>query len=113
MASSPCDMWRVRWTARFRRNARALGLWSDVRRVLRELERSLNDPKEYDMTLSRLTRAPIVGYTVYRGRRYSLRRWYFGRRTARGFFVLRRDICRVWFVDLVPRTNGLYRTRRW
>ena len=55
---------------------------------------------------------PVIGYYPYRGKRYYVRRYYFGRQTARGFFVIRRDICRVWFVALAPRTNGTYKRRR-
>ncbi len=106
----PCELgWRVRWTEEFRHDAVRLGLWRDVKRLLKELERSIRDGKG----LRELLGNPVIGYTVHRRRRYELRRMYVGKRTARAFYVVRMDICRVWFVRLMPRTNGLYRHRRW
>ena len=111
---NPCASgWRVNWTAEFRRAAQVLGIWEDVRRELKDLEKRLRDPELREKTLAELNRNPIVGYYHFAGKRYSVRRYYFGKRTARGFYVVRSDICRVWFVMPTPRTNGTYRRKRW
>ena len=110
----PCSAgWRVRWTARFRVEAKRLGIWESVRRELRDLERRLRDPQLRDKTLQMLHSQPVIGYVYIRklGARYPLRRYYFGRQTARGFFVILEQLCRVWFVDLLPRTNGTYKRK--
>jgi len=110
----PCECgWRVSWTQEFRHAAQELGIWSDVRRELRDLERRLKDPMLRDDTLRFLESQPVVAYHPFQGKRYEVRRIYFGRQTARAGFVIRRDICRVWFVAIVPRTNHTYRRRRW
>jgi hypothetical protein len=88
-------------------------VWEDVKRELKDLERRLRDPKLRREALRLLLSQPVVAYYTYKGRRYLLRRLYVGRRTARAGFVVRRDICRVWFVALVPRTNSTYKRRRW
>ena len=106
--------WRVNWSAEFRRAAQALGIWEDAKRELRELERQLRDERLRGKVLEKLRRSPVVAeiYVKKLRRWYPARRYYFGRRTARGFYVLREDICRVWFVYLAPRTNGTYKARR-
>ncbi len=107
----PCELgWRVRWTARFRRRGRELGIWGDVRRELKDIERRLRCMLEH--TLGWLKSMPVIGYVIYKGKRYAVRRMYFGKRTARGFYVVREDICRVWFVVLTARTNSTYRRKR-
>ena len=111
----PCEAgWRVNWAPEFRRAAQALGIWEDVRRELKDLERQLRDPKLRGKALAKLRRSPIVVEVYVKKLRkwYPARRYYFGRQTARGFYVLREDICRVWFVHLAPRTNGTYKTKR-
>ncbi|MCE4599500.1 MAG: hypothetical protein F7C81_04815 [Desulfurococcales archaeon] len=41
----PCECgWRVSWTARFRRQAQAMGLWPGLRRELRDIEKRLRNP---------------------------------------------------------------------
>ena len=85
----------------------------DVKGELRGLEKRLRDPKLMGQTLAWLERQPVVAYYAYGGRRYPIRRLYIGKRTARAGFVIRRSICRVWFVVLVPRTDSTYRRRRW
>ena len=77
------------------------------------MEKRLRDPKLRQETLAEISRNPIVGYYPFAEKRYSVRRYYFGRQTAGGFYVVRNDICRVWFVMLTPRTNGTYRRKRW
>jgi len=110
----PCEAgWRVNWTAEFRKAAQALGIWEDTKRELRDLERQLRGPRLRDSALQKLRKQPVVAYYPYGGRRYPIRRLYIGKRTARAGFVLREDICRVWFVALVPRTDSTYKKRRW
>ncbi len=96
----PCACgWRVNWTARFRRQAQAMGLWPGLRRELRDLEKRLNDPKTRADTL-RMLREYCPYEVVYNRRRYPGCRMYVGRQTARALLVVREDICRVWFVSL-------------
>ena len=112
--SHPCEAgWRVNWTQEFRRAAQAHGIWEDVKKELKDLEKRLRDTKLRAETLRLLLSQPVVAYYPYKGKRYPLRRLYIGKRTARAGFVVRRDICRVWFVALVPRTNSTYKRKRW
>ncbi len=114
-AGHPCKTgWRVRWTATFRLAARGLGIWEDVKKELKDLERRLRDPRLREETLRLLRGNPVVVEVYVKKLRkwYPARRYYFGKQTARGFYILREDICRVWFVALVPRTNGTYRSKR-
>ncbi|RUM47491.1 MAG: hypothetical protein DSY37_02230 [Hyperthermus sp.] len=111
----PCAAgWRVRWTREFRRAAQQLGIWDDVKRELRDLEKRLRDPALRGKALRLLRGNPVVVEIYVKKLRkwYPARRYYFGRQTARGFYVLREDICRLWFVALVPRTNGTYRRKK-
>jgi len=110
----PCDCgWKVNWTAEFRIRARELGIWGDVRSELRDLEGRLRDPALRSEALEFLMSQPVVAYYPFGGKRYLVRRMYFGRQTARAGFVVRSDICRVWFVALVPRTDSTYKNKRW
>ena len=85
-----------------------------MKKELRDLERRLCDPALRGEALRLLRGNPVVVEVYVKKSRkwYPARRYYFGRQTARGFYVLREDICRVWFVALVPRTNGTYKSKR-
>ncbi|MEB3780304.1 MAG: hypothetical protein GSR85_08770 [Desulfurococcales archaeon] len=110
----PCECgWRVSWTREFRHRAQEMGLWESIRQELRDLEKRLRDPGERDRALKLLLSQPVVSYYPYRGKRYMVRRIYFGRQTARAGFVIRQDICRVWLIALVPRSNAIYKRKRW
>lgn len=94
----PCEQgWRVNWAPEFRRAAQALGIWEDVKKELKDLEKQLRDPKLRDKVLMRLKANPVVAEIFIKRLRewYPARRYYFGRQTARGFYVLREDFCRV------------------
>ncbi len=108
----PCECgWRVNWTAEFRRRAQELGVWEDIRRELKDLEKRLRSREERQATLDFLILQPIVGYYPYHWKRYNARRMRLG--GYRLFYVVRQDICRVWFVEIAPRTDSTYaRARR-
>ena len=96
----PCECgWRVNWTARFRRQAQAMGLWPGLRRELKDIEKRLRNPRTRANTL-RMLREYCPYEVVYNRRRYQGCRMYVGRQTARALLVVREDICRVWFVSL-------------
>ena len=111
----PCDCgWRVRWTARFRLGAQSMGIWDSVRAELKDIEKRLRDEKRRDEVLRRLLSEPVVAdvYVKRLGKTFPARRYYFGRATARGFYVVRSEICRVWFVALLPRTDSTYKSKK-
>jgi len=110
----PCDKgWRVRWTAKFRRQAKSLGIWKSVRFELKDLERKLSSPESMSKTLQSLLAKPVVLDVYVKSLRkwFPARRYYFGKKTARGFFVVQMDICRVWFVSIKPRTSKTYKKK--
>jgi len=111
----PCECgWRARWTAEFRLGSRLLGIWDSVRRELRDLDKRLRDPATRDETLSGLLAEPVVAdvYVKKLGQSFPARRRYFGKKTARGLFIVRHDICRVWFVAILPRTSTTYKEKK-
>ena len=92
----PCECgWRVRWTASARLSARSLGIWR------------LRDEKLRDEALRRLLSEPVVAdvYVKRLGRSFPARRYYFGKATARGLYVVRTDTCRVRFVAVLPKNR--------
>ena len=105
----PCELgWRVKWSKDFRLVAKKLGLWKDVRMELRDIERRLRS--NFRETIRWLRSHPKVFYTVHKGRKYYVRRVKIGR--FRLGYVIREDICRVWFVALKVRTSTTYKHRR-
>ena len=111
----PCECgWRVRWTASVRLGARSLGIWESVKAELKDLEKRLRDDKFRDEALRRLLSEPVVAdvHVKKLGRSFPTRRYYFGKATARGFYVVRTDICRVWFVAVLPRTDSTYKRKK-
>lgn len=113
--SHPCDRgWRVRWTAEFRREAIRLGLWRSVHRELNDMNRRLRKPVSRDKLLLDLMKNSIVADVYIKKLKewFPTRRIYFGRRTSRGLFIIRDDICRVWFVTILPRTDSTYKRRK-
>ena len=79
-----------------------MGIWRTVKAEIKDIERRLNDPRHRKDTLMRL-KSEWAPFTItYRRRRFPGHRRYFGRQTARGIYVVREDICRVWFVAIVP-----------
>jgi len=110
---TPCECgWRANRIQVFRHAAQEIVIWDDVKRELRDLDSQLRDPRFREQALSGLRARPIVGYYPYHGKRYMVRSRYFGRETARGFYVVRGDICRVWFVNMDPRTNATCKRKR-
>ena len=111
----PCECgWRVRWTASARLGARSLGIWESVKAELKDLEKRLRDDRLRDEALERLLSEPVVAdvYVKRLRRSFPARRYYFGKATARGFYVVRTDICRVWFVAVLPRTDSTYKRKK-
>ncbi|MEB3779113.1 MAG: hypothetical protein GSR85_02615 [Desulfurococcales archaeon] len=110
----PCDCgWRVNWTREFRLAAREMGLWGDVKMELRDLEKRLRSPDTRDDVLAWLESQYSPYEVVYKRRRFPGHRIYVGRQTARAVYVIRKDICRVWFTALVPvRKKYRHRTIR-
>ena len=96
----PCECgWRIRWTARFRREAQEMGVWSSIKYELKDIEKRLRHPSKRGGAL-RLLREYCPYEVVFRRRRYPACRIYVGKRTARAILVIREDLCRVWFVSL-------------
>ena len=86
-ARHPCEAgWRVNWTVEFRGAAQVLGIWEDVKRELKGLERRLRGPRLREEALRLLLSQPMVAYYPYEEKRYPLRRLYMGERTARAGF---------------------------
>ena len=99
----PCECgWRIRWTARFRREAQEMGVWSSIKYELKDIEKRLRNPQTRDAMLEWLESQYSPYDVVYKHRRFTGRRIYVGRQTARAIYVVRRDICRVWFVAIRP-----------
>jgi len=67
---TPCECgWRVNWTARFRRQAQAVGLWPGLRKELRDIGKRLRNPETRADTL-RMLREYCPYEVVYSRRRY-------------------------------------------
>ncbi len=79
--------------------------------MLRESLRTLRGGFGTPDTGRRLRSQPVVAYVVYGGVRYPVRRMRIN--GVRVGFVIREDLCRVWFIAIVKRTNSTYRRRRW
>ena len=102
----PCEVgWRVRWTKEFRLTAREMGIWRTVKAKIKDIEKRLRDPRYRRATLKQLKSEFSPYIVTFRRRRYVGYRMYFGKQTARGIYVVREDICRVWFVSLVPANS--------
>ena len=80
----PCECgWRVNWTKAFRVRAQEMGLWNNIRGELKDLEKRLRDINTRSKALLFLESQPVVAYYPFQGKRYLIRRIYFGRQTAR------------------------------
>ncbi len=79
-----------------------MGLWRSVRAELKDIEKRLRSDYTRDETLAWLESQYSPYEVVYKRRKFIGRRIYVGRQTARAVYVVRRDICRVWFVAIVP-----------
>jgi hypothetical protein len=111
----PCECgWRVRWTASARLGARALGVWESVKAELKDIEKRLRDEALRGEALAHLLSQPVVAHVYVKKLRktFQARRYYFGRATARGLYVVRTEICRVWFVAVLPRTDSTYKRKK-
>jgi len=110
-------LWRVRWSEGFRLSVYDyLGKknWGNVKRFLKELEKSLNTDPEM---IIRLKRNPVVfEYRWVRRRRgliilVHVRRMYYRGTEYRMYYVIYEDIERIWFVGFEPRTNSTYKKK--
>ena len=109
--------WKVRWTKGFRLQVlEVLGRdgWDNVKRFLRDLEKTLNSDPSF---IGKLERDPVVGELVYRRDDeivwYNVRRLRYRGVRYRMFYVIRYDLKRIWFVGFEPRTNSSYKRKRY
>ena len=109
----PCELgWRVRWSRDFRQYFMERGVWREVRKFLKDLERRLR--RDASGTLSKLRREPIIAHVVSEGKERPLRRLrlYVKGVGFRLGFIIRHDTCRVWFLLAEKRDEETYKKFR-